>query len=351
MPDAVVILGAGASADFGLQTLPYLFQDQASISYLRNNPDFARQLEEIFWEPRGYDRETSHRGVNIEEMLTLIRDWEEMDDPPQIVAETDLSTLRTQLYVLIYRAVYRGKSSRAAHLNDLIDFCREEFDNTIWASFNWDCIFEASFWYSSSPVPSPNRRGYLPYIPLDFPQWRREDRDHTLLKLHGAVNWWVIDGELTWCDWGDRQRLDELWGDFERGEMGETFPVILEPSFYKYEDEAPFEYLETMWNRFQSSLSNARYVIVIGYSLPVADERSVSVINTSVEQNPESEWLIVDTEQYVADRYERMIGEDWVSWFEGPLREFADDTVDNLHDKLPSLTDEDQEETSEDLPF
>lgn len=50
---AVVILGAGSSADFGVPTLANIFKDHHARRYLQAKSDLLGQLNEMFWQPRG----------------------------------------------------------------------------------------------------------------------------------------------------------------------------------------------------------------------------------------------------------------------------------------------------------
>src|SRR2546421_173017 len=117
MANAVVILGAGASADFGVPTLRGIFKDRHARTFLTARRTFNRRLNEVFWEPRGHPVDTSDQSLTIEEMLTILRDWEK---EPTCAAHLDAATaaaLRRNLYVLIQRAVFEGKSTRPQHLN------------------------------------------------------------------------------------------------------------------------------------------------------------------------------------------------------------------------------------------
>ena len=120
---------------------------------------------EIFWRPRGHDLESSDQSLNIEQMLTVLKDLEREPQVPDASRPQDVTAFRRGLLVLIELAVFEGKSTEWEHLNPLIDVARNKFDHTTWASFNWDCIFEASFWYSQPRQvlgSRTNPRGHVP---------------------------------------------------------------------------------------------------------------------------------------------------------------------------------------------
>src|SRR5678810_826877 len=76
MANAVVILGAGASADFGVPTLRTMFKDRQARAYVDSHDAFRVALERYFWTPRGHSLDSSEQSLTIEEMLTILRDWE-----------------------------------------------------------------------------------------------------------------------------------------------------------------------------------------------------------------------------------------------------------------------------------
>lgn len=140
MSKGVVILGAGASADFGVPTLRSVFKDGRARLYLASDNRLQELLDQIFWQPRGHSLETSEQSLTVEEMLTVLRDWEQEQGLANRPSREMLQDFRRRLYLLIYHAVFEGKSSRGGHLNALIDICRRKLELTTWASFNWDCI-------------------------------------------------------------------------------------------------------------------------------------------------------------------------------------------------------------------
>ena len=225
MPKAVLILGAGASADFGVPTLRRIFKDPQAQLYLKQNPQLHEQIQRVFWEPRGYNLQTSDQSLTIEEMLTILRDWEQENCPKP---KEDFHAFRQLLYVLIYKAVFTGKSSSGQHLNPLIWKCGSRLEQITWASFNWDCVFEASFYYQSGG-PGPYGGRHNPNMLIDLAGWRRGYGKHEYLKLHGSINWWVIGGRPTYLSFGGWQsELSSKWRDYGNGNCGDDFPIILE---------------------------------------------------------------------------------------------------------------------------
>ena len=61
MPRAIVILGAGSSADFGVPTLARMFKDPYARAFLEVKPRLFNMLNSVFWRPRGHFLNTSEK--------------------------------------------------------------------------------------------------------------------------------------------------------------------------------------------------------------------------------------------------------------------------------------------------
>ena len=220
MSRAVVILGAGASADFGVPTLQYMFKDPHARRYLKERADLLSQLNTVFWDTRGHGLETSEQSLSIEQMLTILRDWERESSLDEGLRPKNLPELRRGLLVLIQKAVFEGKTTdRGRHLNPLIEICREKFEHTTWATFNWDCMFESSFWYSQTWMGPGSRSN--PRLAIPLRNWHGGTSKHTYLKLHGGINWWLINDEITYLRWTEDGPLAQKWAEYNQDPLME----------------------------------------------------------------------------------------------------------------------------------
>lgn len=333
MAKAVIILGAGASADFGVPVLRSVFKDRQAKRYLEENQDLHNLLRELFWDLRGCDIESSDKSLTVEEMLTVLRDWEN-EASGQCPHPDSVDRLRKGIYILIQRAVFVGKSTRAKHLNPLIEIARECFEYTTWASFNWDCIFESSFYYSQ-PWEGPGSR-FNPSLAVQIRNWHSGVMKHKFLKLHGGINWWMIDGHLTYLKWSGGGALQMKWDEYSQNPGMENTPVILEPSYYKYEDEV-YRILSPQWDLFFQRLCEADVVIIMGYSLPEADSEARSKIMTAFQTNTECKWLVVDPSETVRDRYRRLLGEKSLRVLDKTLAGFNNEIREDLQESFPDV--------------
>jgi len=305
MNKAVVVLGAGASQPFGVPTLVQIFKEGFARRHLRHDVWMHEQLQQLFWSPRGHDLETSHIGLSVEEILTIVRDYEEQAYGVPMIFEDEEKSKRFKksLYVLIKKATYDGKSTQGRYLNPLIDFMRKEYRRVTWASFNWDCIFESSYYYSSAENPS-NRSN--PRVVVELNNWYNSSGSHFFLKLHGGVNWWYENESLLYLPFGSQTNLNDRWNQYEQREI-EGYPVILEPSYYKYNDPI-YEHLKCQWDTFVEHLLDADLVLVVGYSLPEADLEARRALTIGFQSNAQAKFILVDRAKWVCDRYERLFG-------------------------------------------
>jgi hypothetical protein len=269
---------------------------------LKVDPFLADRLHTLFWEPRGRSLETSNETISVEEILTLVRDYEKQSYPLPPLLGSETEQFRRSLYVLIKKAVYDGKNSRGRHLNTIITHAKQNYSHITWASFNWDCIFEASFYYSSGDVYTRSN----PRVGIDLLNWRNCHGKHVFLKLHGGINWWYQDNHIHYLPFGSQPDLNQRWQAYEDGQA-EGMPVILEPSYYKYEDPV-YQHLKPQWTIFVENLLLADIVLVIGYSLPDADPEARLALSLGFQSNPKSKFLVIDRSDQICLKYERLFG-------------------------------------------
>jgi hypothetical protein len=303
---AVVVLGAGASAGFGVPTLRHVFQDRQARAHLAADAFLRQKLETKIWKPRGIDLETSDEGLTVEEILTMIRDAEEQEYGwPRIIPAAQTEPFRRALYCLIKKAVYDRKKTRGAVLDPLLAYMRrKQFSEVTWASFNWDCMFESAFWYSSG---NPGSYRVNPSLVVSLNGWSGStSKKHTFLKLHGAINWWFENNKMYYLRFTPNSALDAKWREYEAGSGGGQ-PVILEPSYYKYAD-GMYDHLKCQWEVFGNALIAADVVVVVGYSLPEADSQARALISLGFQWNRDARWLVIDDSKYTCERYERLLG-------------------------------------------
>ncbi len=326
LPKIVVVMGAGSSNDFGVPTLRSVFKDPSALAYLRRDKKLHDWLQPVFWEPRGHSYGSSDYSVTVEEMLTILRDWKR--EKPDAADLKEFDDMLRRLYVLIYHAVYVSKSSSAKHLNGLIDALNRNFSEITWASFNWDCIFEASYWYV---------KGANPHLIFNLDGWRNSPSPkNEYLKLHGSVNWWLINGRPSYLRWASNSELSDKWKELEEGRTNDS-PIILEPSAYKYEAAHYRDILKPQWDRFYTRLCEADCVLALGYSLPDNDPEARCKILTAFQINQNCRWAIVDPGAETKAKYVRLLGNKRLFTSDLGLAGFGVNLEDNLRGAFPNV--------------
>src|SRR5262245_57454357 len=81
----VVILGAGASAPFGVPTLRHVFTEVRARNHLGNDAFLRDRLRDVFWGPRGLNINSSPDGPTVEDILTILRDSEKQKILPVLL--------------------------------------------------------------------------------------------------------------------------------------------------------------------------------------------------------------------------------------------------------------------------
>ena len=64
------------------------------------------------------------------------------------------------------------------------------------------------------------------YSALRLDGWRDGFSKNTYLKLHGSVNWWLVNGKPTYLKWASYGDLAQKWKELEEGKTEDT-PIIL----------------------------------------------------------------------------------------------------------------------------
>ena len=167
--------------------------------------------------------------------------------------------------------------------------------------------------------------------------WRGGSSRHTFLKLHGGINWWDIGGQITYLRWtgGQDGELERKWNEYDSGSTDDR-PVILEPSFYKYEDRM-YKQLGDQWDRFFTELLDSDFVLIVGYSVPEMDVNARSRILTAFQANRSAMWMVVDPSDQICGTYQRLLGSERLSVVNMSLAGFNNDIETHVQNALPAI--------------
>ena len=141
-----------------------------------------------------------------------------------------------------------------------------------------------------------------------------EVKTFTLYKLHGSTNWYYSGaaestGEVIYYTdfgpWGEDYSEEQ----HQRDAVSDKVPLIVPPTtekvrFFQHES------LKRVWTRAVISLSEAKTIFVIGYSLPMTDLAVRLFLHEGSRGNGEKKDLyIVNPDCHIVDRYRELLGE------------------------------------------
>ena len=141
-------------------------------------------------------------------------------------------------------------------------------DNVV--SLNYDCLIDRALCKGAGARFAAGRGGYGTETGVDTDKWRGTAKGRqpkgsiTLLKLHGSLNWAGAAAPLP-------LRTD-VYKPVKAG-------VIQPPLTNKPVTEEPFR---TIWKEARRSVRGARRLILVGYSMPIADGLVRSLLSTDL---------------------------------------------------------------------
>ncbi|MGE0678796.1 hypothetical protein [Pseudolabrys sp.] len=266
--ECVYVVGAGFSAGLGYP----LTYDLLQRLWPRLDANFKKRLVKViqFHHPR-FDERRFSSFPNVEELLSEMFVNEELFEASReydgSFTINDLREIQRELLTQIAAWFHElskkvnPKKPDAAWLVKFRNLVRAE--NAAIISFNWDLILDELLFASQLDASSYGFGGDLWSSPV-------------LLKPHGSLNWFA--GPSAKFIGSDRRTV--LYK-----EAGETvhaflkfrspisakrtyFPLIVPPHHLKRFEQPVFR---NLWRKCTSTLSTAKRVVFVGYSMPTAD--------------------------------------------------------------------------------
>jgi hypothetical protein len=278
--ETVYIIGAGFSADLGYPLTSHLLPRVKR----RLSKDLKSRFEKIvrFHHP-GWDG----RGAtlpDIEELLTELSANEELlpalrsDGPFKV---HDIQTVREEL---LYELALWFHEIHLAHPPDRHEILErfmkklKSSKNPVVISFNWDYELDREM-FGPGKTPSTINPG-------DYGLNQGQIAVPALLKPHGSLNWYPspparhIREDLRVRLWKRTAHEPSIycflrWREPHSKEGRHYVPWIVPPTHWKRFDSPMMQHI---WKRCVDSLSTARKIYFLGYSLPVADWHSRYII-------------------------------------------------------------------------
>jgi NAD-dependent SIR2 family protein deacetylase len=358
MTENVIILGAGASADSGAPLMNN-FLDKAEDILSSNSLDQDSKIhfERIFELLNEMQKVHSKARLdlnNIEtvfgaiEMATIIKRFgtksiEEIQEYKDSIVRLIIETIEHSMnFYYEGLAIYAPDS-----YNNLVNAIKNSSanNNTSIITFNYDLGIDTAL----------SRQGYG--INYGFENKTLQPNDFSLFKLHGSINWAYCEADQNiypyYPEWYLRD-LHAQTGYNLRGsiklhvskyfshirnhhkskiEVDKTKSVIVPPSWNKNSYHGT---ISTVWQKASEKLSNAKNIVIIGYSLPESDSffRYLFALGTLgstrirniIVVNPEIAGGDVD------NRFKGLIGESILSRYKYIEKKFnyANEIIPNL---------------------
>lgn len=287
----VYVLGAGASrfAGFPLASDLWSFIQESKLGDSFGNelrrgvvPEIARALDA--YPPKKRDQ------PDLEVLFTLL---DLTTTAPYLfpLLPSNWATLKLEVIGTIVNSFLARHFDLKKSLGDIEKVLRSWADKVssgdVIISFNWDLMQEIALWRAEKFHYSdgygfedrPEKEG----LTLGPPP-RPGSSQVRLYKLHGSVNWVQEDGDeepsiLRLADFFDGGRSN-TYDEWQKEGSANAGRRLIIPSYLKTLRSEAF--LIRIWNQAARSLRRATDVIVIGYSLPMADSKASSRIRTSL---------------------------------------------------------------------
>lgn len=268
--ECVYVIGAGFSAGLGFP----LTSDLLVRLWDRIDEPLKERLEQVisFHHP-GFQPERFSSFPNVEQLLSEMLVNEELFDASRQYegnfTKEDLQNLQRDLLLAIsdwFHEIAKKVKLSTLRVPWLTEFRNRMFrENAAIISFNWDLILDALLFGKCIDQASYGFAG-------------RQNEAPVLLKPHGSLNWFE-ETQGRFLKDGKRELI------FERGsghavyafrearapksKKGRLYSPLIIPPVYLKDFEKPV--FGELWRNCTSTLSTARKVVFLGYSMPAAD--------------------------------------------------------------------------------
>lgn len=327
MSDVVFILGAGASVEGGGPTMRN-FLDIARVLYRTKQAGSAeRHFKVVFdaiaelgaaYEKAEIDTDNLESVFSLFEMATLFGKLGNVDVEPlrEAMRAVIVTTLERRLPIAQRRSGSKRLYPPPPPYEDFVRIAldRSRRERATFITFNYDVCLDVALHF----------HGYA--IDYGFAN-RPQTGAVPLLKLHGSMNWTPCQG----CGGAAAIRLPEYYERWMRHEPpapehhfmfsnkfiehfdhcngaipNNAKTLIVPPTWSK---GAHHEQIRPVWQSAARALSDARIIVVIGYSLPGSDEffRQLYALGTIGSTRLEHFWVI-DEDKGVEERFRKLLG-------------------------------------------
>lgn len=167
-----------------------------------------------------------------------------------------------------------------------------------------------------------------------------EDRGPRIFKLHGSLNWYSthntpnisqrqIFNPKRRIHITSRSSLETAMIFPGKKKSTHCFPIIVPPVSHKA--GIMHEQLQPLWGGAEKALREATYVVIFGYSCPVADVESANLLRRGIHNNGNTERIsIVNPDRAVVQRYMEVLDVDTIRYSRTAEAFLASEEIDAL---------------------
>lgn len=334
-----IILGAGASAGYGLPTLGSL--PQAVKDFVRSTKsddwhalyDRVAGICESLW-----NRNPGTQWIDYERLLGVLEylvrtkgSLQVREDGQRVLATNELiDSVYRELPRLLYTSIEHAQTANQSHMLQT-DVHEVFFDKLVTKhrtgdtlqdlpdisviSMNYDSIVDTELtdhmtaWYPKSSLSEGGIVDYLPDYFIDFalvtnPKWFERGRTmpyviggkHHLIKLHGSFDWRI-------CNHCGAVHYYRFWNTFSMAEdrgyatggwetrLATQTCIRCKTPYLRARLVAPVlgksdsDIAQTLWRRAFEKIAGADYLYIIGYSFPPSDSAFVTLVQHGLSWN------------------------------------------------------------------
>lgn len=225
----------------------------------------------------------------------------------------------SDFYVAIARVLSESAGGSCKYHSRIVELLTAE-DSIL--SFNYDCIMDRALREKGSNRWDPERGGYGVTVTGATDRWRSPAKGKSpqgtirLLKMHGSLNWEIINDVLSLRD-----------SDTASTAEGSIIP----PSWFKNLTSEPYA---TIWRNARRAVRSARIIAVVGYSVPVTDLFSQSLLKVEAGSKEKREKLdalvLVNPDRDARRRFLDIVR----NGLESSTRVLEYESMDVLHERL-----------------
>jgi len=314
----VYVLGAGFSVDAGLPTVDrFMDRMRESPRWLRDS-GFQREAEAV-WQVLRFRQDSAAAAYriqmdpeNIEQLFSLAAALTD-DDAVALDRHVTLAIAATLEYARAHAqeraAIFQVDQSqlnlipknwsRPGTIPEIQRACpiyefylglmtdswkspeqRKVDSRNTMVSFNYDLVVEEALRRLAIPFTYGFGEGR---VHRDDCSGHKSDSDLRLLKLHGSVNWSLCDDYPTADNSGPALNTEKvhLHENFRSLSKLESDPVLIPPTWQKI-GAGP---LADVWSEAISAIAAATRIVVLGYSMPLADQHFKYLLAAGLQKN------------------------------------------------------------------